>query len=448
MSHDGYIQGAGDDSESWAYGLTAPLFWENKKTLMNTPEENLPDLISSFLENEKNVTGISKAAPIKPTDWLLAATFDVLNSTEVSNSDLLITCGEASRVAQTPANKPKHLHLECRTGKLGSRDLRLELSKITTLLENSRSFTKIYVSCLTGKDLSIGVILVILCLYTTDDGKQPSSQYIFDTSSNSSCLGKLSMLTQSHTSPTKTFIKQRLSWIMTAYPAASPSRATLQSVNDFLFKFPHTNIAPQITNRSLFENSHSSSVPTLFHSLVGTWNMYRKITNFHSQGFAGDVTGTALFQERAPSASGADSEYLYIESGTFKTTSGAEFQASRRWIWRLSDNSVDSEGNGPVSTPQIVSIHFVKLDGVTEDYLYNELEFNRDSIEEEENMMVARADHPCGEDFYKSVYKMSLASLGDVEVRKFEVEHQVKGPSKDYTSTTWYTRGPSPGKNM
>jgi tRNA A64-2'-O-ribosylphosphate transferase len=171
MSHGGYIQGAGDDSESWAHGLTAPVFWANKNTLMNTAEDDLPDLIGTLIEKEKSMIGTSKAVQIKPTDWLFASSFDILRSEEVKASDLLLTCGEASHLPPLPSSKPKHVHLECRTGKLGSRDLRQQLPKLLGLLSGAKSFSNIYVSCPTGKDLSIGVVLAILCLNATGEGK-------------------------------------------------------------------------------------------------------------------------------------------------------------------------------------------------------------------------------------------------------------------------------------
>jgi tRNA A64-2'-O-ribosylphosphate transferase len=229
---------------------------------------------------------------------------------------------------------------------------------------------------------------------------------------------------------------------MTAYPAASPSRATLQSVNDFLFKSPPGGSDLQSSQMSPSEDTPPMSVHALFDSLAGSWKTHRKITNFHREGFAGDFTGTTLYQARTPTSDDAIAEYLYIETGTFKTTIGAEFPASRRWIWRL--HPVDEDHSE--SPKQRISIHFVKLDGETEDYLYNELQFLNDKVKledeaEGQKVMTARADHPCDEDFYKSVYRMRLAESTDkLEVEKFVVEHQVEGPSKDYVSTTWYAR--------
>ncbi|TQS32253.1 hypothetical protein Golomagni_07439, partial [Golovinomyces magnicellulatus] len=51
MEEGGYIQGAADDTENWAHGLTAPIFWSNIDKLMETSEPELPDVIKDLVEN-------------------------------------------------------------------------------------------------------------------------------------------------------------------------------------------------------------------------------------------------------------------------------------------------------------------------------------------------------------------------------------------------------------
>lgn len=224
---------------------------------------------------------------------------------------------------------------------------------------------------------------------------------------------------------------------MTTFPAASPSRATLQSVNDFLLTSSWEQQSTTSVQRSNPQALSASPPLTrdpssrLFETLSGEWHLRREITNFHRDGFAGVVSGTATFLPRPPTSEDAMSEYLYIESGTFKTTSGLEMQMSRRWIWRLRFRETS-----PAADPKsIVSIHFVKADGETEDYLYNELGFS----DREADKMVANAEHPCGEDFYESTYEMIFNGEKARTLEKFEVIHKVHGPAKDYISKTWYT---------
>lgn len=43
------VQGACDDSENWALGLTADLFWSNRLRLLATPDHELPDTIRAIV---------------------------------------------------------------------------------------------------------------------------------------------------------------------------------------------------------------------------------------------------------------------------------------------------------------------------------------------------------------------------------------------------------------
>jgi tRNA A64-2'-O-ribosylphosphate transferase len=138
---------------------------------MSTNEGDLPDLISSLLDQESNIDAMFEAVMIKPTDWLFAGSIEALKNTKLDNGICVITCGNKDLATHVPQGKARHLHLLCRDKKLGSRDLRKELPKIKAFLGTSEPFNKIYVYCAAGKDLSIGVILAILCLFADDQGE-------------------------------------------------------------------------------------------------------------------------------------------------------------------------------------------------------------------------------------------------------------------------------------
>lgn len=224
----------------------------------------------------------------------------------------------------------------------------------------------------------------------------------------------------------KRAIQQRTSLIMTSFPSASPSRATLQSINDFLLtSVPAAVEVPQWMHD--YQNKFGY-ISVLFESLNGEWVMERGIANFRDDGLAGTVTGSAKFEKRDPTASDTAAEYLYVENGNFTTTNGMVLQATRRWVWRYHD----SDG-----TEAPISVHFVKADDKTEDYVYNMLTFPPTRGAERANgdlVLKARAEHPCGEDFYVSTYEFNMA------MGIFEVQHEVKGPSKNYISRTTYTK--------
>ncbi|KAJ5947438.1 hypothetical protein N7466_000453 [Penicillium verhagenii] len=217
MSEGGYIQGAGDDSEGWAHGLTPPVFWANHAVLKRTSEENLPGLIAELITKHQQQRGEQEATLISPTKNLY------LNPTDPSVNDggkydLVIDCNGDSAAVQ---ENPKRLNLGCASAKLGSRDLRKSLDKVRDFVHTqleSNSSQSILVTCDSGKDLSAGAILAIVCQFYNDNGE-------FDAS-----LSKRTI--------SKTFIRQRLAWIVSSKHDVNPSRSTLQSVNAFLMQPP------------------------------------------------------------------------------------------------------------------------------------------------------------------------------------------------------------------
>ncbi|KAF4450851.1 hypothetical protein F53441_6074 [Fusarium austroafricanum] len=215
MDEGGYIQGAADDTETWAHDLTAPLFWENIDELIEASEVELPDLISRLV-SEQAISKTDEGPQVQLTSQISVCALPLpANPTEC-------------RIAITQNTTPKDSWIQSETymqaglgkSKLASRNLRTSLPKIcdftakylASVIEPDQQ--RIVVACDSGKDLSVGVALAISCYLFDDQGK------IRDPAKNVSF--------------TKTLIRSRLGFIMTAYPGANPSRATLQSVNSFL----------------------------------------------------------------------------------------------------------------------------------------------------------------------------------------------------------------------
>ncbi|KAJ5463137.1 hypothetical protein N7475_008081 [Penicillium sp. IBT 31633x] len=217
MSEGGYIQGAGDDSEGWAYGLTPPVFWANQAILKNTPEDDLPMLIDRLVAEHQQLEVAQDATLILPTRNLYIG----LAGAGVDAGcryDLVIDCNGSAAAAEGNA---KRLNLGCDSGKLGSRDLRKSLDKVREFVGSrlgTDSSLSVLVTCESGKDLSAGTLLAIICLFYNDDGG-------FDAS-----LSKRTI--------SKQFIRQRLAWLVSSKHDVNPSRATLQSVNAFLMQPP------------------------------------------------------------------------------------------------------------------------------------------------------------------------------------------------------------------
>ncbi|WEW56644.1 tRNA A64-2'-O-ribosylphosphate transferase [Emydomyces testavorans] len=212
MSEGGYIQGAGDDSEGWACGLTPNIFWHNKETLLGSQEENLPALIKCLAETRTQVSSSERATLIRPTKTIFIGGSGILDSL-TTPFDLTIDCH-----GNPEASHGTRLNLGCAVGKLGSRHLRKVLGNIENFMSShldedaSRS---VVVAGDTGKDLAVGTALMILCLFFNDNG---------------------SYTRQRGEPANKQYIRQRLAWIVSSKHDVNPSRSTLQSINWYLME--------------------------------------------------------------------------------------------------------------------------------------------------------------------------------------------------------------------
>jgi tRNA A64-2'-O-ribosylphosphate transferase len=184
MSEGGYIQGAGDDAEGWAHGLTPPVFWEHRARLKGTAEEDLPAVIGELIASSGSGgqgKGQGDAARIAPTKNLfigVSAGAGAGMMDEAGSYDLVIDCnandtGEGEGEEGGSKSTCKKLNLGCASGKLGSRDLRKSLDRVREFVakefaeDSSRS---LLVTCENGKDLSAGTLLAIICLFYNDQG--------------------------------------------------------------------------------------------------------------------------------------------------------------------------------------------------------------------------------------------------------------------------------------
>ncbi|PMD43469.1 tRNA a64-2'-o-ribosylphosphate transferas-like protein [Hyaloscypha variabilis F] len=229
-SEGGYIQGAGDDTENWAHGLSPPVFWANREVLLSTPETELPNFIENLVARTAAAgTAKGQMRCLKPASHLFIGSISDLPVNSMLPAAFTIILLPKITGEDTWRTSPTRLDVGLGPHKLGSRNLRTALPFIIDFFRRSLTLRKtergqedettVLIACETGKDLSIGVALAFLCLFFDDHGKlvqEPSREVHVD----------------------KTFIRSRLGWISTSMPDGNPSRATLQSVNSFLMERP------------------------------------------------------------------------------------------------------------------------------------------------------------------------------------------------------------------
>lgn len=183
-SEGGYVQGAADDSESWSHDLTPETFWNHADTLLNATPNELPELIVSLLgSDQRQATTEIVPVLVRPTKNIYITQLNHMrvdvSAPETSKTsgnlsmgsikfDLIINCNLKDSTAS-----PQVLDLACRHGKLGSKDLRDRLpivkSFVSTNFERNPD-CRILITCSTGKDLCVGVAVLLLCVFFDDSG--------------------------------------------------------------------------------------------------------------------------------------------------------------------------------------------------------------------------------------------------------------------------------------
>lgn len=423
-SEGGYIQGAADDHEAWSQGLTPTLFWAHREQLLGTNEEDLPDLIKRLVKEET----ASDAAPIlvKPTSSLYISTTQNLNTAPF---DVVISCGPEPLPGLISGAKTSYLHLQCQTGKLGSRDLRTQLKRLPILETwlppgSTHTDKKILICDSTGKDLAVGTALAILCMYTD-------------------ASGALTFLPDRRAKIDKKVIKQRLSWLTTTHPTLNPPRATLQSVNAWLMPNPsaaHESSPPPRTPPPQPVPPTRPTAAAFFTALHAhsPWTFTRTLTSALPSHPSGTVSGTATFTP-LPSSRPA---LLYAEEGEFTTTTGMKFTTRVKYVYVLRGELNDKVER--VEEEEWIAVHFhaekvgdEKGDGDGDGVgaLFVEMDVGNGVVDGDGVAKIRnKAQHLCGRDLYAAVWEVPVGELGWWGVR-----YEVQGPKKEYFSETRYS---------
>jgi tRNA A64-2'-O-ribosylphosphate transferase len=494
-SEGGYIQGAADDQEAWAHGLTPELFWAHKDKLTRTNEEDLPSLIAELVQEEKERAPDAVPLLVQPTANLYVSR---MRNVDLENFDVVVTCGGeplGTSVAAHVKGK-KYLHLRCQSGKLGSRDLRTQLAYLPVFFSSlPEPLGNILVCCETGKDLSVGVALAILCLYG-DEKVGESEKGV--TVANQRTAKKID----------KSFIKQRTAWLTTTSPILNPPRGTLQSVNAFLMPngrpttppvippdqsrlrlVTPTSVQPppnqeQHTNTKTDMNIPAAIFASLQTSPTNQWRFSRTLTSKLASHPSGTVMGTATFAPTSMSSTDTDMDtnppsLIYSEEGEFTTTTGAKFGVRRSYVYKLEnkkgnnkndeiDNNDDRnedekdkggpaiavyfhEPNSTSSPPGIIGDLFVEIGPVSShiDTAAADAETATQTSSSNSNISLQnqilqaqnKTHHLCGEDVYTASWEFSRRMAeGHDEEKWWSVRYQVRGPKKDYVSETQYVR--------
>ncbi|GAB7360784.1 hypothetical protein MBLNU230_g0771t1 [Neophaeotheca triangularis] len=175
-----------------------------------------------------------------------------------------------------------------------------------------------------------------------------------------------------------------------------------------------------------------SPTAVIFASLQGSWKLRRQLQSALPGFPSGIFEGTATFAPRNPSAHSVAGELLYHEQGELRTENNLTLKANRKYIYRYS------------SDDDKISAWFINEETKSQegqeevDYLFHEIEMEH----ADERGWTGKGEHLCELDMYWAMYEFRLPKVVEESERcnVFGVRYKVKGPQKEYTTSTAYER--------
>jgi len=166
----------------------------------------------------------------------------------------------------------------------------------------------------------------------------------------------------------------------------------------------------------------------IFRSLHGLWQLSRTYISRLPEYPSGPSTGTAEFIPRKASSRSEPNpihgiEYLYSEKTVLTTSKGLQLQGTQQYIYQY-DEPNDK-----------LKVYFTKRDeAFTLDYLFHQINLLPPSPH---GPWQATSNHFCTPDTYDVAYEFHFQGSN---LHTFKISYEVKGPRKDYSTETVYTR--------
>ncbi|KAJ2611800.1 tRNA A64-2'-O-ribosylphosphate transferase [Coemansia sp. RSA 1365] len=172
----GYVQGAADDHELWAKGLTPHLFWKHRLQLL-ADREYCDERVTKLIAKEASKSTIENNdggfAFIRDTGLAVGGRTSGRPPECWSKFDAIINCGAPEyEPNKNPALKTQYLFLPIPEGKRGQfalgKSIPCALDFVYTHLKRG---ARVLVHCSQGMDRSVGIALAVLTQYFDTNGK-------------------------------------------------------------------------------------------------------------------------------------------------------------------------------------------------------------------------------------------------------------------------------------
>lgn len=181
-----------------------------------------------------------------------------------------------------------------------------------------------------------------------------------------------------------------------------------------------------------------SPTRAVFEAMQGEWELSRNIKSALPSHPSGTLEGRAKLEPRDVTDADYEAEMMYHEQGEFTSNNmpGLKMKAKRSYVYRYQKKS------------DAISVWFVKLDGISVDYLFHTLDFSDispiglHSQQASAKRLTATGHHLCEKDIYDPEYDFHFV---EAAISLWSIKYSVKGPQKDYVSVADYIKG-QPGK--
>ncbi|KAG8952735.1 hypothetical protein FRC04_003658 [Tulasnella sp. 424] len=212
-----YVQGSGDDHESWSRGLTPPEFWRNVDQIQRADDEDMPMVVDAIVSEARTAHAFTSWIPIAKVQSriMLAST----PAPKPSDSDIP-TIYVADSVPDDPLSTSM-LVLQILHGKAGQRQFMEALPRairFTARHLNDSSRDSVRIVGESELDAALGIAMVVLAALFDGDGRYTGQS-------------------EKH-EHTKKSIRTRLEWIQQNFPGANPSRTTMNRINEYFMSPP------------------------------------------------------------------------------------------------------------------------------------------------------------------------------------------------------------------
>lgn len=259
-----YIQGAGDDEESWAQGLTPATFWRRREEILAS-REACTSTIERIVEQGKVETASSSKGALSPSriqgtpiDLELGA--GSVGEDRAKDFALVVDCEAAAPSSQRQELEqqlePSILQLGLVPGKAGLRAFRAVLPSVivsivlvrsadaeltrlalaqnsvtSALLKQGSAGKSVLIAGSLGSDLPGAVAVAVLS--ASFDGHRNLVRHVAGSTEAPGDLNQ-EALERHRAGLSKDDARRRLQWLLASVPQASPSRAHLLRVNEVL----------------------------------------------------------------------------------------------------------------------------------------------------------------------------------------------------------------------